>query len=424
MQHQNKQEYNFISEQIRKKPFYRKKWFQQTIGVLGLAVLFGGAAGVTFAVVKPWAEKMFGSPEEAAHIIVVEESETEPVSVSEAAAAAETESSELHTSDTHEYIDVSDYRQLYAEMANVAEEAERSIVTVTGEISDLDLFREADERSIQSSGLIVAKNSTNFFIVTEWEPIEDASKITVTFSDGQTAKARLQKKDEILGTAVIKVSLTGLPEETVENAAVAVLGDTETIEVGMPVIAAGSPLGYSESLAFGMITSVVPLAVTDGQYDLLTTDMIGSDEGSGILLNLDGDMIGIIAQRFSENGQIMLCGLEISDLRESISDLSNDTPQAYLGLLGRDIGETISEELDMPTGMFVREVAEGSPAMHAGVQKADTITEMDGEKIENVEDYVRLLKTHEPGDQIHLTLERKSMEQYVSLSMEITLDSR
>ncbi|MDY3919613.1 MAG: S1C family serine protease [Candidatus Limivivens sp.] len=424
MQDKDKQEYTFISEQIRKKPFYRKQWFQRSVITLGLAVLFGGAAGVAFAVVKPWAENLFGTPEEPARIMVpqepVEDAQEKPELITE---IGEQESS--GTDSAGEYIDISDYRELYAQMAEVAMDATQSIVTVTGEVSDLDLFREADERSIQCDGLIVAKNSSHIYISTEWETISDAKKIMVSFRDGVTAEAKLQKKDSILGTAVIKVSLDSLPEQTAQDVAVAVLGNTGKIEAGMPVIAAGSPLGYSDSLAFGMITSVISLSVTDGQYGLLTTDMIGSDQGSGVLLNLDGDIIGLIAQRFSGgDNDAMLCGLNINDLQESISDLSNDTTRAFLGLRGRDISDTVSAELDMPAGMFVREVMDGSPAMHAGVQKADILTEIDGEEITNVSDYVLALRKCSPGDVVRLTIQRKSMDKYVSLDIDIALGGR
>ena len=61
MPNEEKRKFTFISEQIKKKPFYRKKWFINSAAGIGLAVLFGGTAGITFAMVKPWAEAQFGS---------------------------------------------------------------------------------------------------------------------------------------------------------------------------------------------------------------------------------------------------------------------------------------------------------------------------------------------------------------------------
>lgn len=429
MEHQEKQDKTFISEQIRKKPFYRRKWFLKTVVTAGTAALFGGVAGVVFALVEPRVEKLFGQDQESMQIVLwsdaqlpkddlMAELESSGLSVevmteSDTANAQEPESAEKQENS----------QALYEEMTEAADRVQGSIVTVTGAVTNLDLFNESDERSIQSAGVVIARSSTALFAVTEWEAVRDASGVTVTFCDGESAEAKVHAGDEILGMAVVKVNLSDLKEETKEKVVAAALDGGSEVSVGTSVIAAGSPLGYSDSLVLGRVTSVTSLALTDSIYRFFATDMIGSREGSGILLDEAGNIIGFIAQRFNEeDNTTIICALDVTDLREKVAELLKGTKSAYLGLRGRDISDAAREKMEIPSGMFIREVADGSPAMHAGVQKADILTAIDGEPIENVEDYVRVLSGHEPDEQVKVSLLRKSMDQYVNLELQITLD--
>ena len=68
-----KREFHFINEQIKKKPFYRHKWFIRGVAGIVLALIFGTAAGVMFAIVQPWASNQFGRPDEPTQIVMVQE---------------------------------------------------------------------------------------------------------------------------------------------------------------------------------------------------------------------------------------------------------------------------------------------------------------------------------------------------------------
>ena len=68
-----KKEFHFINEQIKKKPFYRRKWFTRGAAAIALALIFGVAAGVMFAIVQPWASNQFGKPDEPTQIVMVQE---------------------------------------------------------------------------------------------------------------------------------------------------------------------------------------------------------------------------------------------------------------------------------------------------------------------------------------------------------------
>lgn len=119
MSEKGQREFDFMSEQLKKKPFYKMRWFRKGIGACALAILFGAAAGITFSVVQPWAKKQFGEPEDPAQVIVVrEETETEETEAPQTE-TAETEAP--HTVIERKDLEISDYKMLYRKMAQVAE---------------------------------------------------------------------------------------------------------------------------------------------------------------------------------------------------------------------------------------------------------------------------------------------------------------
>ncbi len=412
-------DFTFMSEQLKKRPFYRKKWFLKGVSAAALAVLFGAAAGVTFSVVQPWAKKQFGEPQDPAQIYVVQEdTETEPPTETE-----ETEAPPKTVIEEKE-LEIADYKLLYSKMSQVAEGLSDSVVTVTCERSGVDWFNEVIENQTQTAGLVIAQSDTEYFILNGSEAAEEAERIIVTFSDGSVADASLRKKDGVTGLSVVSVpksELEGLARQPVP----AELPGKRIISQGAPVIALGTPVGNNPSISFGMVTSVVDTPVMDSQYRVLNTDILGSEQGSGILIDLDGQVAGIIAQSFSVNrDQITLSALAAADLRELAEDMVYGRMRASVGITGKEIDEKLSVEFDMPRGIYVRDVAADSPAMHAGIYEADIIVSIEGEPVETAKNYEEKLKEHEPEEQVKIGIRRAAMDGYVDLEIPVQLGSR
>lgn len=495
MAKQEKKEFDFINEQIKTRPFYKKKWFARLMTGIGCAVIFGGVAGVTFAIVKPWAEKQFGDPEPQTQIVILpEESESEtesaPVTETETAKAAtasesasevssettepktehsaeppakketetetETQTEPLQAEETEEHrraesdrqgesnsqtesaesgaelgetekkgLEIEDYKMLYGKLSEVASEASKSVVTVTGLQENANLFDDVYGSDIQSSGLIVATTGLNIYILTEWRNLDGSSKTLVTFPDGNTAEAVLQKRDPETGLAIVRVAFSALPTDTRSEIKIAELGSSQNISKGDPVISVGSPLGYSNSIAFGMVTSMTETPAVDCCYNVITTDMIGSPKGSGVILDLDGKIIGIISQDFyKENEQVTVSGICISELKWLIETLSNDNEIQYLGIVGKEVTDSVAKELDMPKGLYVKGVEADSPAMYCGIRTADVIIAIQGTDIEDMDDYVEVLRRRKSEDVLKITLMRQGPDGYVEMTKDITVGAR
>lgn len=421
MPDKDQKEFTFMSEQLKKKPFYKKRWFQKGLGAGALAVIFGMTAGVTFAVIQPWAKKQFGEPEDPAKVFVVrEETETET-------APPQTETQEEAVPQTvieQKDLEIADYKMLYEKMAEVAESVSPAIVTVTCETSNLDWFNEVIENHVQASGLVIAQNQEEYFILTEGQALDQAERTIVTFPDGMTVEASLQKQDSVTGLAVVRVLKSELSEET-KNIIPAKLSPSEMIKKGEPVIALGTPVSNETSMSFGMVTSVVDTPAVDSQYNVLSTDILGSEQGSGILVDLDGDIVGIIAQNFSAgSSQITLTALAAYDIQGLVTDLANNKERPRIGITGKEIDAAIAEEFDMPEGIYVRSVAEDSPAMYAGVYEADIITSIDSGEIRTIDEYEEEIQRHSPDEYIKLGIKRATMDGYVDIEVPVQLGRR
>lgn len=381
---------DFIKEKVKERPVNKRKLLKRTIITASMAVIFGLIACFTFLVLEPVFSNWLYPEEDPAPVQLQEEAANEEMlpedMVLETESEEEKESTPV-TSTVVQKIDmsVSDYQKLYSNLYKLVQDAAKSMVTVTGVVSDVDWFNNTYENKGQTAGLIVADNGKELMILTEKETVEQAEKVHVTFYDSTQVTATLKQSDPTTGLAVICVNLTDIAEETKEIIKAAKLGSSNSGSglLATPVIALGRPMGNVSSVAYGMITSMdTVLNLTDGNYRLLTTDIYGSTNGSGVLINLNGQVLGIISQRNnSSDAKNLVSALGISDLKSNIEKLSNGQAMATLGIYGTDVPEEIQESQGVPAGAYVTGIVMDSPAMVAGIQSGDVIVKMGTEEI-------------------------------------------
>ncbi len=228
----------------------------------------------------------------------------------------------------------------------------------------------------------------------------------------------MKKYDGNTGIAVLSVPLDSIDEETMESIAVATLGNSLNVTQGMLVIAVGSPLGTNYSILTGNITSTTnSISTIDNNYTVFTTDIVGSKDGSGALINVYGEVVGLVMQDYSSEGdQNTLTALSISELKTMIEMLSNNQDIPYIGLELSTVTNDIANEYDIPKGAYIKEVVMDSPAMAAGLQSGDVITKMDEETIFTVDGYENKLLTLTPGQQVKIVVERQGTDGYTEIT--------
>ena len=448
--------YKFMKESIKKQPPDWKKIVLLIAGWLALAALGGLVAAAVFAVTEPKIAEAVTREEPPAKVDIPGDEDPnsgqepdETITASSASASvdssgsgSEISSSTVDSSTSESSVSEStvsesteengaaegtesslkNYEALYQDMLEVTEKPKRALVTVIGITNQMDYFNQNYENQQQISGLIVADNGQDLFILTEYRIVENVERIQVTFWDETMVDATYQRHDPSTGLTIVKVDESKLDEGTRNGLAVAPLGSSYLVSQGDPVVAVGSPVGYSDSIAYGVVTSVTnKISALDNEYNLLTTDILGSTDGSGILVNLDGEIVGIIAQSYSAKGNNVVTGIAISQIKKLIENLSNNVSRAYIGIRGQDVTEELSDKTGIPKGVLISRVADDSPAMMAGMKEYDVIVKLGEHKVETIKQYHEQLGKYSTGDVVTVTAMRKGAEGYAEMTFDVTM---
>ena len=461
MQEKEKGGFSFINEQIKEKPLNKKRLIKKALFTVALAVLFGAVAALVFSLLQPEFSNWF-YPEENQVVTIPrddvteteesgrnntqesseqkdtqdtkndgqqgenEEAENGQQEAGEAGNSQQGQTGEPETEQTTEdatkselqELALADFQKLQNKLYAVGKEANKSIVTVTGVKSDTDWFNNPYESKGQASGIIVAENGRELLVLTERKAVADAQEIYVTFINDISVKAEMKKYDGNTGIAVLSVKASELTESTKNAIAVAVLGNSLTVTQGTIAIAVGSPLGTNYSILTGNITSTTnSISTIDHNYSVFTTDIVGSSNGSGALVNMDGEIIGIVMQGYSSEGdENTLTAISISELKALIEMLSNGQDIPYIGLEVTTVTAAIEREYEIPKGAYIKDVYMDSPAMAAGLQSGDVITEIDGDEILTAENYEDKLLSLKPEDTVEVKIERQGPDGYAEIT--------
>ena len=205
-----------------------------------------------------------------------------------------------------------------------------------------------------------------------------------------------------------------------------VLGNSNLTRRGELVIALGKPFGYAGGYGYGSVSSVQKqISPADGDYGLILTDIPGDENGTGVLLNTSGEMIGLIQNRITSGEHVQVTNaLAISDLKAIIELLSNNKSVPYIGIYGTDVTETIEKEQGIPRGVYVRTVEAESPAMAAGIQSGDVITSIGKAKVTTLNAYQNSVIQYKTGEVVILHGKRKGNDGYVEIDFKVTIGSR
>jgi putative serine protease PepD len=268
----------------------------------------------------------------------------------------------------------------------------------------------------EGSGVIYKSDGV---IVTNNHVIDGANpdQLTVTFSNGKTAKATIVGTDPLGDIAVIKA-------QGVSGLAAAKFGDSDNMRVGDTVLAIGSPLGLQGSVSQGIISALHrTISESSGQQggaarsisDALQTDAaINPGNSGGALVNLAGEVIGIntaIATSGDNSGNIGV-GFAISSNRaKAAADTllkGEKVTHPYLGvkLSDGDAG-----------GAFIADVVPGGPAATAGLQKGDIVIKIDSQTIGDSTALINAVQARKVGDKLTLTVQRNGAEQQLTVTL-------
>lgn len=434
-ENKNQSSSDFMKETIKQRPLNRKKLIRRTLITAAMAVIFGTIACLTFLLLEPVISNRLYPEEDPQTVVFVEEEDDEILPEDMIADESEMypeptkqpvvlEDEQIEQVLSEMQLGVSDYISLSASLSQLAREIQRSMVTVVGVTSDVDWFNNKYENEGVVSGAIVADNGKEILILANIDSLKEAESLRVTFSDKKEYRAEIKKKDSNTGLAILSVAKTFINNDTLKVIQPVALGSSASNTLtGSPVIALGSPIGTEGSVCFGNITSTGnSINLPDSIYKQITTDIYGSKNASGILVNLRGQVVGIIdmSSNTSDLGNL-LSAIGITELKKTIESLSNDRNIPYLGIYGADVTKEANEELGVPVGAYIKEIDMASPAMNAGIQSGDVIVRIQEEEVLSYSDLINKLLLKEPEEIITVGLMRQGPEGYTEMEVTVTL---
>lgn len=401
-------------------------YFRKAMVSVSLGLFFGLFAGIGFYAVQQGTGML--------------KTGTDTAVVGEVASEAATESSQstpqLATNVTYVESDVSD----------VVEKVMPAMVSIVNNFTETaNVFGQqyTQEEAASGSGIIVGKTDDELLIVSNNHVVESADTLTVTFIDGSEAQAQVKGLDSDMDLAVIAVSLNDLSDDTKNAITVATLGSSDDLKLGEPVIAIGNALGYGQSVTNGIVSALNrEITLENGSTGLengstgtfiQTNAAINPGNSGGALLNMNGEVIGINSNKIGGTAvEGMGYAIPITSASPIIADLMErqtrtkvaEDEVGYIGISLQEVTSQISQMYNMPEGIYVVSVEEGSAAANAGIMKGDIITKFDGSSISSYSDLQKTLQYYAAGDSATITVQRPQNGEYVSVELNLTLGSR
>lgn len=319
-------------------------------------------------------------------------------------------------------------------VASVVNEVMPSVVSITSTIQSSNYYGFGTQESEGAgSGFIVAKTKDNLMIATNNHVVSDATSLTVGFVDDTTAKATVVGTDSSADLAVISVKLSDIKDSTASKIKVATLGSSDDLKVGEEVVAIGNALGYGQSVTTGVVSAKNrEISLTDGTMNLLQTDAaINPGNSGGVLINMDGQVVGINNAKLEDTSvEGMGYAIPITTAKTILTDLMNASSvstkdAAFLGVVGRDINESYSSALGIPSGIYVSQVVSGSPAEKAGISAGDVITKFEGNNVSTMSGLKEKLALKKANTKVKITFKRANQSgTYKEKTVTVTLGKK
>jgi putative serine protease PepD len=267
------------------------------------------------------------------------------------------------------------------------------------------------------SGFVVSRDG---YIITNDHVVEGSDDtMSVSFSDGSTAPATVVGRDPESDIAVIKVSKPNLTPVQI--------GNSDSIAVGDPVLAFGSPLALVNTVTAGIV-SAVDRTIKAGEggttryYAAIQTDAaVNQGNSGGPLVDASGKVVGVnsvirsVGATDNEAGNIGLAfAIPINQAKRVASDII-DTGKARRTVIGADVNDPGTSSTT--GGARLRSVEPAGPAATAGLKAGDVITRLNGHVLDSGTDLIALVRKYAPGSVVSIQYRRGTQTANASVTL-------
>ena len=283
----------------------------------------------------------------------------------------------------------------------------------------------------EGSGVIYKNENGYAYIVTNYHVIAKSQELEALLADGTREKAELVGSDQWTDLAVIRIANTNV-------STVAEFANSDDVEVGQTAIAIGSPLGseFATSVTQGIVSATNRAVATDvdgdGQEDWVVTAIqtdaaINPGNSGGALINSAGQVIGINSMKISKSSvEGMGFAIPSNEVVSIIKQLEENgkitRPALGISMVNlTSVNTRVIQQMNLPadvkSGVVIAEVDSKGSAKAAGLQAYDVIVEMDGQKIEGIQNLRKVLYSHKVGDKMEVTYYRNGQKQTTTISL-------
>lgn len=296
-----------------------------------------------------------------------------------------------------------------------------SVVSINCSAVSTNIFGQQTESASSGSGFIYTADG---YIVTNQHVVANASSINVTLYNGDTYPATLVGSDSDYDVAVLKINAKDLPAVT--------LGSSTDVNVGDTVLAIGNPLGeLTFSMSQGIVSCVNRAINVEGTpFNMIQVDAsINPGNSGGPLMNLYGEVVGIVSAKYSSYANTTVEGLgfaiPINDVQSIIKDIIENGSvgnKAYMAITAGTMTQQMAAQykINATEGVFVYSVEDGGAGDKAGLKLGDVITKLNDTQITSMEDLSAAKKGFKAGDTVTLTVLRDGQE----ITTQLTFDAQ
>lgn len=412
--------YDLYTEHIVKEPWKNsKRLLKKGASLVAMAVFFGLVAGLVMIIVYKTGKNYLDDNKAAMNETTSstdgsESKETDPEDTT--VPPIEEITTEIPSTVPIDNEKLNDYMGYYKALKSVADKAGLSVVTVTAARQGVDFFNSTYQNIADEYGIVISSDSTGYYILTEYSLVRNSENIQVTYYDKTVDTAEFVAGDTTTDMAVIKTGSLNTAVVPVQ------FGNSDAVLKGDLLVATGKLYGFNGTIGYGIATGVNnSVNDTDSIYRLINTDISGTATSNGVILNLHGEVVGIITMAYNSDNTNFITAYAINDVRNLMQNLVNKKSMPYLGIKGQTVTDEIAATNKIPKGIYISAVETNSPAYKSGIQSGDVITRINGTEINNMESFMMQLEKNNPGDNVNVTIKRRGREDYKEIEFNLVL---
>lgn len=412
--------YDLYTEHIVKEPWKNsKRILKKGASLVAMAVFFGLVAGLVMIIVYKTGKNYLDDNKAAMNETTSstdgsESKETDPEDTT--VPPIEEITTEIPSTVPIDNEKLNDYMGYYKALKSVADKAGLSVVTVTAAKQGVDFFNSTYQNIADEYGIVISSDSTGYYILTEYSLVKNSENIQVTYYDKTVDTAEFVAGDTTTDMAVIKTGSLNTAVVPVQ------FGNSDAVLKGDLLVATGKLYGFNGTIGYGIATGVNnSVNDTDSIYRLINTDISGTATSNGVILNLHGEVVGIITMAYNSDNTNFITAYAINDVRNLMQNLVNKKSMPYLGIKGQTVTDEIAATNKIPKGIYISAVETNSPAYKSGIQSGDVITRINGTEINNMESFMLQLEKNNPGDNVNVNIKRRGREDYKEIEFNLVL---